>query len=550
MQRGTGVLAMALFVGLRASTAGAVERETVHFEINRSTSAGQSVYVLGNIPELGSNNPAYALKLEPGGYPLWQVDVAIPRGTNFIYQYTWRSDSVTQWSNPANHNPIGSVLNGSTSPGFSGPVKKALYYHSGWSPPVLNWRVAGAATYTATTMIDAGPGRGPGERRWKAVGVGQAQRSLEFYMTNGAGSGRDPSVGLYSTLLDAFFLQEGQLFDYTPPATVSEPQQTNFGAFFSVALNENRPYRVVVPRGYAENPSKRYPVLYLHDGQNVFDVGPFGSWNADNTARTLTRSGVIREIIMVGIDNTANRARDYIPPDDIVPIGPGSGQPGRANVYAQFVINELKPVIDANYRTLADRDHTATLGSSLGGVVSLYLGWDHNATFSRCGPMSGSWQLPNFPARVGAEPYRQLRVYLDSGDSGASSDNAWLTMNLRDVLIRKGYVIEGTLRHVVGYGHQHNEAAWAARFPQAIGFLFPSVEAENPLKQELFRGDLNCDGDVNILDVNAFVLALIDAAGYEAAFPLCDRSLADTNLDGEVNVLDINAFVELIAGAP
>lgn len=547
MKYGTRAPELALFGLLLAWRASAVERETVHFEINHNTTPGQSVYVLGTIPELGSSNAAYSLKLEPGNYPTWRIDVAIPRGTSFVYQYAWRNDGVTQWSNPANFNAIGSTQNGSTSPGIRGPAKKALYYHSGWSPPVLNWRITGAASYTATTMIDAGPGRGPGERRWKAVGVGQAQRNMEFYLTNGGGSGRDPAVGVYSTLMDAFFLQEGQLFDYTPPATVSEPQQTNVGTFFSATLNENRPYRVVVPRGYAQNASKRYPVLYLHDGQNVFDLGPFGTWNADETARTLTRSGVIREIIMVGIDNTANRARDYIPPDDIVPIGPGSGQPGRANLYAQFVINELKPVIDANYRTLPGRADTATLGSSLGGVVSLYLGWDHNATFSRCGPMSGAWQLPNFPTRVAAGPARDLRIYLDSGDSGTSNDNAWLTMNLRDALLRQGYVMEQSLRHVVGYGQQHNEAAWAARFPQAIGFLFPAVEAENPLKQELFRGDLNCDGQVNILDVNPFVLALSDPAEYQSAWPDCDRNLADANLDGQLNVLDINSFVELIA---
>ncbi|MGE0479008.1 MAG: alpha/beta hydrolase-fold protein [Phycisphaerae bacterium] len=529
-----------------AATAAAQPREDVVFQINQATTFGQSVYVVGSLSELGGNNAAYALKLDPGAYPTWRATIALPRGASFTYQYTIRNDSVSQWSNPSNTNPIGTPLNGQTAPLPAVPAGKGLFYHSAWTAPLVHWRITGGGgAFQPLALRDAGPGRGGVERRWRARGIPAAGRSIDFYFTDGTAR-RDPATGTYSTLLDAFFVQDGQLFTYVPSATVGPPQQTNFGAFFSAALNENRPYRVVLPRGYANNLQRRYPVLYLHDGQNVFDLGPFGTWNADETAAALIRSGALREIIMVGVENTANRARDYIPPDDIVPIGPGSGQPGRANVYAQFLIHELKPHIDATYRTLTGRDDTATLGSSLGGVVSLYLGWDHNAVFARCGPMSGSWQLPNFPARVRNEAYRDLRVYLDSGDSGTSNDNAWPSMSLRDGLLTKGYVLERTLRHVVGYGHQHNEAAWAARLPQALTFLFPATEDAGGLHLQLYRGDANCDGEVNNFDVDAFVLALTDPAAYRAAHPLCDERLCDANDDGGVNNFDIDAFVALL----
>lgn len=461
-RRAASLLCVVLpFTGF-ATRAAAQPREDFVFQITQTTTFGQSVYVVGSLAELGEDNAAYSLKLEPGAYPVWRATIALPRGAAFTYQYTIRNDSVTQWSNPSNTSPIGATLNGQTSPRPAVPAAKGWLYHSAWTAPLVHWRIMGSgAAFQSLALRDSGPGRSSAERRWRARNIPAAGRSVEFYFTDG-GAGRDPATGAYTTLLDAFFVQDGQLFTYAPAATVNAPQQTNFGAFFSAALNENRPYRVVLPRGYANHPLRRYPVLYLHDGQNVFDLGPFGTWNADETAAALIRSGALREIIMVGVENTANRARDYIPPDDIVPIGPGSGQPGRAHLYAQFLISELKPHIDTTYRTLTGRDHTATVGSSLGGVVSLYLGWDHNSAFARCGPMSGSWQLPNFPARVRSEAYRDLRIYLDSGDSGASNDNAWPCMNLRDGLLLKGYVLERSLRHVVGYGHQHNEAAWAA----------------------------------------------------------------------------------------
>lgn len=313
-------------------------------------------------------------------------------------------------------------------------------------------------------------------------------------------------------------------------------------------LNENRPYRVLLPRSYAANVDTDYAVLYMHDGQNVFDFGPFGTWYADEQTEYLIRNGRLRELIIVAIDNTVNRALNYIPPDDIVPIGPGAGGPGQADLYAAFIINELKPVIDATYRTLPDRDNTATLGSSLGGVVSLYLGWDHNNVFARCGPMSGAWQLPNFPASVMSEPYHDLRIYLDSGDSGPASDNAWLTMNLRDSLLTKGYVLLRDLKHVVGYGQQHNEAAWAARLPGALTYLFPATESENPLRTDIFRGDVDHDADIDLVD-HALLADCLAGPSAPVAATCVDPTAADLDDDGDSDLRDAAIAVAYFSGA-
>lgn len=513
----------------------AAERETVQFQINQTTTFGTSVFVLGDIPELGGNDPTRSVKLEPGAYPIWRVAVSIPKGTSFTYRYALRSDSISSLSNPANYSPIGSLLNGMTGPANPVPASKSFFYHSGWEPPTLHWRPVGGA-FSTRTMRRIAAGRGPGEWRWHAGGFGVGGRSFEFHFEGGSG-GRDPASGEYRTALDAAFVQDGQLFDYLPPAAVSLPQQTNFGTFFSPTLGENRPYRVVVPRGYAQNTTRRYPVLYLHDGQNVFDFGPFGTWNADESAASLIAAGRLREIILVGVDNTANRFINYTPPDDVI-----SGNPGQADDYAAFLINELKPVIDANYRTRPQRDYTGTLGSSLGGLVSLYLGWDFTATFSRVGPMSGSWQLANFPNRVRTGPKRDIRIYMDSGDSGASQDNAWPCLDLRDGLLRLGYALEGDLRHTIGYGHQHNEAAWAARFPGAVEFLFPAHENENELLSVPTRpiGDIDDDGDVDGDDTALLALALVGAPADPA-----HGARADIDGSGIADGRDVAAFVEL-----
>lgn len=457
----------------------AQQREDVAFAISHNTVVGQSVYVYGDVAELGNNNPANAVKLEPGSYPLWRATVAIPAGKSFSYQYTWRNDSVSQWSNASNNNPIGTAQSGATNAPDEPPGRHVAYYHSGWNPPMIVWRIEAGSDHTQV-MQQVGVGRAPNEYRWKATGLGRADREVQFYFTDGA-NGRDPASGRYRTTYRNLFVQDGHVFDYLPPATVSNPQQINVSNFPSAHLGENRPYRVLLPRGYQQNATRRYPVLYLHDGQNVFDMGPFGTWNADETANALIKGGQVREVIIVAMDNTANRIWDYMPPDDIVPFGPGAGTPGRANKYAAYMLDELKPVIDATYRTLTGREDTAALGSSMGGIVSLYLGWDHNDRVGRIGAMSGAWQFPNFPNRVKAGAFRELRTYLDSGDSGSSNDNAWPTMSLRDSFLHRNWVLKRDLEHVVGYGHQHNEAAWAARFPGALKFLFPAHESPNEL---------------------------------------------------------------------
>ena len=146
--------------------------------------------------------------------------------------------------------------------------------------------------------------------------------------------------------------------------------------------------RVYLPRGYDQNLTRRYPVVYLHDGQNVFDPGgPFGSWSADATATREMGQGRMREAILVGIDNDSARIPEYMPPNDSY-----QGTQGRGDAYASFVINNVRPFIDASFRTLNDAKNTATIGSSLGGLIALYLGREFS-TFGKIAVMSPAFWI-------------------------------------------------------------------------------------------------------------------------------------------------------------
>lgn len=493
-------------------------REPVALQINQTTTVGTSVFVLGDIPELGGNDLRRAVKLDPSGYPSWRVGVSIPEGRTYTYRYYLRQDAPGRTSDPTNGTPIGSVQSASTSPAPATPASKTLFFHS--SMPISGgasvWYRLGARSgggvgaFTRAGMEVFGPARTAAETRWfawKLPGV-RAGQEIEFYFTNAAGGSRVPASGSFSTFLDGALVQDGQVYSYVPAVSVGATRRdytpSNPPSVFSTNLNETRRYRVFLPRGYDQHPGRRYPVLYAHDGQNVFEQGAFGSWNGATTIQSLQQAGHMREVIVVAVDNGPNRLTDYLPPDD------ATFGVGRADRYARFIANELKPLIDAQYRTLTGPETTGALGSSMGGVVSLYMGWDFSATFRRVGLFSGAWwSTPNFLNRVRpAGTTRPLRIYMDSGDSGQSNDDYWNTYNLRDAFVGGAaprFRIEDTLRHVVGFGQQHNEAAWAARLPDALRFMYPPGDEPNQLLRELFNPTWDTDGNgrLDIEDLHA-----------------------------------------------
>lgn len=537
MTRSVSCLVLAL--SLSTSTL-AQERQDVVFSINQTTSFGQSVFVLGDLPELGGNDLRFAVKLEPSSYPLWKATVSLPVNRSYTYRYYLRNDAAGQWGNAANGTALGAgPISATTATVPLMPANKTVFWHSSFVSPVLYWRPTGSAgAYQSVVMHEVGPGRAggpPSERRWVARGFASPRQSVDFFFANASFTQFDPpDSSNYSTSLDTMLAQDQNVFTYVPAPTISGatkrytlPGGVPNTFINSVAMNETRRYRVITPRGYDQHTNRFYPVLYLHDGQNVFEPGTFGDWLADETAARLTRLGQMREVILVGVDNGPNRRSDYAAPDS------GGWSNGR---YLTFMRDELKPVIDAQYRTLTGPDDTGILGSSMGGQASLWFGWDAPGTYRRLGVFSGAWNIftTGFYDRVRNQPKRDvLRIYLDSGDSGTATDLFWTTVGLRDNLIdpaRAGgvggaYVFERDLRYTYGPGQIHNEGAWAQRLPGSLAFLFPAREAANELLTlpTARPTDIDDDGDTDIDDLYA----------WEQGAP-APTSTLDTDRDGVV----------------
>jgi len=237
--------------------------------------------------------------------------------------------------------------------------------------------------------------------------------------------------------------------------------------FHSAKLGNDRDIIVWLPPEYEKESTRRYPVLYAHDGQNLFDPSTAFAgvdWAVDEAADSLIRAGRIEPIIVVGIANTPERMDEY------------TTVKGRE--YAAFIIDELKPFIDANYRTHPDREHTAVMGSSLGGLISLYLAWQNPQVFSMAACLSGSWMWDNAATLRLIEDdttaVPPIKLYLDHGSEGDEGRYAWIYRTIRDTLIGRGFVLGKTLQYNFGIGDAHNETAWARRVWRPLEFFFGS----------------------------------------------------------------------------
>lgn len=216
--------------------------------------------------------------------------------------------------------------------------------------------------------------------------------------------------------------------------------------------------RVFLPPGYDENSLQRFPVLYMQDGQNLFfrDEAAQGKhWRVSETLALLERMCLVRQVIVVGV-YPKERTREYT-------------APGYED-YARFLARELKPHIDTNYRTLSGAADTAVMGSSLGGVVSFYAGWQYPNVFGQVGALSATFGYQDdLLARVLAEKRRALRVYLDSG---WPQDNYEVTRGMAAALRSRGFHEGRDLLYLAYPEAKHEEDSWATRLHVPFQFFF------------------------------------------------------------------------------
>jgi predicted alpha/beta superfamily hydrolase len=222
---------------------------------------------------------------------------------------------------------------------------------------------------------------------------------------------------------------------------------------------------VWLPPCYALNKDVRYPVLYMQDGQNIFDpaTSSFGvDWQIDEIADSLIRNKIIDPVIVVGIYNTKDRMAEYT-----------SGTAGSA--YMDFVVNIVKPLIDSNYRTLSDRNNTFAGGSSAGGTISFMLIWNYPSVFSRAICMSPAFKIQNIDIVKDVSGYtgmkKDLVIYIDNGGKGLEERLQPGIDEMIKALENKGYVKGKDYFLISAPEAEHNEAAWAKRMPGAIKLI-------------------------------------------------------------------------------
>ena len=244
--------------------------------------------------------------------------------------------------------------------------------------------------------------------------------------------------------------------------------------FHSTMLPDDRDLIVYLPKEY-DRSDRRYPVLYLHDGQNLFDGNTSyiagRTWSVHETADRLIASGQVEPLIIVGIYNSGeHRIREYTPTND-----PKYGG-GEADLYGRLLIEEIKPFIDKTYRTLKGPPHTGLGGSSLGGLVTLYLGLLHPDVFGKLAVLSPSvwWNQKSILAFVTETiPTPRPRIWLDMG-----TKEGIRTLKDSDVLhqllVERGWVDGVDVMYLHVHGGTHDEVAWATRVGPFLKFLFPA----------------------------------------------------------------------------
>jgi predicted alpha/beta superfamily hydrolase len=347
-----------------------------------------------------------------------------------------------------------------------------------------------------------GPGRKHSEKRWQ-VDAEVSAGTWHYRLALGGGSYL-PEQGHYTSQLNKLWIQDGEVFDYHPEPTLSAScvvKVPNFRGRLS-----KRALYIYLPRGYLEQAHRHYPVIYMHDGQNCFESfvedSFAGSWQADLVADRAINQGQMRESIIVGVSNgEAQRMAEYLPPyasyqQPAVPcLEPDAKHKkpvvikGRASATALYYRDDIASYITKYYRVLPGRDYTATVGSSMGGLVSAYMAWEypdfakHHALLS-----SAFWTTKNRNGsietveRMRSKPKLPVRIWLDSGTGtsnvrGGSDDNKFVTLEAKQAMLEAGFTLGDNFQYYLAEGAQHHESAWAARLDKVFAFLFPLTSA-------------------------------------------------------------------------
>lgn len=305
---------------------------------------------------------------------------------------------------------------------------------------------------------------------------------------------------ILSLLLTTLLLACSQLSQELSPSASSSPR-IDYLPQFSSQYVVPRNVEVWLPRQYFSNPQQALPVLYMHDGQNLFNASSsnFGvAWEVDDIAQRLMDEGKIQPAIIVGIWSTAQRRMEYFPEraaqyfseQDVAVLdqlkqhlGAGKSTEYLADDYLRFIVSELKPYIDRHYRSLPERTNTLIAGSSMGGLISIYALAEYPEVFGSAAGVSTHWPLflnndhPGPAASLRQYLQVQLprasthRIYFDYGTATLDQYYEVHQQQVDALMVEKGYVQGRDWVTKKFPGAEHNEQAWQARIDVILDFL-------------------------------------------------------------------------------
>ena len=465
----------------RAAVGTGIERETVVFTIRYTVNDPElGVFVLGDLPELASGDIRRAIPMALTGRRLWSVAISIPKDVTYTYRFYLRGIESREFRDPNNGVAISEAVTVQRDAELGPRPAKRVRFYSSIREPVIRWRV-GTVTSTpfqTAPALRVGKGRGDGESLFRA-NFGASTDIVQFFVRGPSGE-REPAKEVYTTRLDDIFVQDDNAFSYVPAATVNAPRRAlpMRMKIRSSVFGITRRFRVMLPRGYDQHKGKRYPVLYIYDGENAWDLpaGRSGAgWDPGGArVESLIRRGEVGEMIMVAVDPPGypgGRDDDTFPPDDSALAG---GPPGRSDDFLRYLTEELKVRIDGRYRTLPDRANTFFTGFSLGGMLSVIAGWDARDVIGGVGAQSASlWAGPNFLQRMAAGESNDTRFYFDVGDREDGTVETAFGRVAR--LSRKRYAFGASLAWYLGFGQDHTYYEAGSRLGPMLTFLYPAT---------------------------------------------------------------------------
>ncbi len=377
-------------------------------------------------------------------------------------------------------------------PASEGHLKGEIHFLAEARQPVLEIRDhSGFTRWLPFNRV--GPGRHSGEEHWQARPYLAPEGDWQFRIDIGGGQYDHPlGSDFYRTSLRRLWIQDQQVFSYKPAATVRVSRVLKIPRF--KGRLRRRPLYIYLPRGYHQHAHRHYPILYMQDGQNCFQAfaedSYAGSWRADVTADLLINQGRMRECIIVGVSNGGKRRMaEYLPPYITFSPRPEKARqdaeiprqkkpiPGRADRTSFYYRKDIDSYLHRNYRVLVGRENRATCGSSLGGLFSAYMAWEHPEFARHHALLSASfWATLNQEGsletieRFRVLKRRDVRLWLDSG---TINDGMQATTQARDALLENGFEEGPNFKYYLHQGAAHNEEAWAERLEMVFQFLYP-----------------------------------------------------------------------------